>query len=165
MHTVSTDAATAAGPASQQHDFDEQVDRRDSNSMKWTAGAAMLSSDEWSADPLPMWVADTDFKAPRAVTDALHAAVDHGVFGYPAGPTGSYLDAVIGWQKRRFGWDVQPEWIKPAAGIITSLKVAVQAFSAPGDSILMQPPVYSHFHDDVRLNGRFPTFAPLTRTE
>lgn len=169
MNTAHTDAAArsnaTSGTTGQRHDFDAVVDRRTSNSMKWAGGAAMLTVEQQAADPLPMWVADTDFTAPKAVTDALHAAVDHGVFGYPVGPTPSYLEAVAGWQKRRFGWSIDTDWIKPAAGIITSLKTAVQAFSAPGDSILMQPPVYSHFHDDVRLNGRVPAFAPLRRTE
>lgn len=168
MNTVSTDstgpAEATTTTAGEHQDFDAVIDRRTSNSMKWTAGADILTAEQCAADPLPMWVADTDFAAPQAVTEALHTAVDHGVFGYPAGPTASYLEAVVGWQKRRFGWDIDADWIKPAAGIITSLKVAVQAFSAPGDSILMQPPVYSHFHDDVRLNGRIPTFAALTRT-
>jgi cystathionine beta-lyase len=143
--------------------FDEVVVRERSNSMKWCRGS--LAADEAAAEPLPMWVADTDFKAPRAVIDALHAAVDHGVFGYPAGPTTSYLDAVTGWQARRFGWEVPPEWVLQTAGVITTLKTAVQAFSAPGDSVLIQPPVYAHFHDDVRLNGRHLAYAPLQRTE
>jgi cystathionine beta-lyase len=112
-----------------------------------------------------MWVADTDFKAPQAVLDALHQAVDHGIFGYPAGATGSYLDAVTGWQARRFGWEVPREWVLQTAGIITTLKTAVQAFSAPGDSVLIQPPVYVHFHKDVLLNGRHNAFAPLERIE
>lgn len=50
-------------------------------------------------------------------------------------------------------------------GIITSIKIAIQAFSAPGDSVLIQPPVYAHFHDDVLLNGRKLAYAPLTRSE
>ncbi|MFF9485518.1 amino acid permease [Streptomyces sp. NPDC014676] len=69
------------------------------------------------------------------------------------GATDSYLDAVTGWQARRFGWEVPREWVMQTAGIITTLKTAVQAFSAPGDSVLIQPPVYAHFHDDIRLNG------------
>ena len=97
--------------------------------------------------------------------DALHEAVDHGVFGYPGGATESYLDAVTGWQAKRFGWVVPRKWILQTAGIITTLKTAVQAFSAPGDSILIQPPVYAHFHDDVRLNGRHLAYAPLERVE
>src|SRR5215831_19805705 len=131
--------------------FDEAVDRKSANSMKWSYAAGLLAPDEAAAGPLPMWVADTDFKAPPAVLDALHQAVDHGVFGYPAGATGSYLDAVTGWQARRFGWEVPREWVLQTAGIITTLKTAVQAFSAPGDSVLIQPPVYAHFHEDVLM--------------
>jgi cysteine-S-conjugate beta-lyase len=145
--------------------FDQVIDRRHANSMKWACAEDFLAPDEIEADPLPMWVADTDFRAPQAVIDALHEAVDYGVFGYPGGATDSYLDAVTGWQARRFGWDVPREWILQTAGIITTLKTAVQAFSAPGDSILIQPPVYAHFHDDVRLNGRHLAYAPLERIE
>ncbi len=145
--------------------FSEAVDRRTSNSMKWAFSERLLSADQASCDPLPMWVADTDFKAPRAVQDALHAAVDHGVFGYPGGATESYLDAVVGWQSRRFGWKVERDWIVQTPGIITTLKTAVQAFSAPGDTVLVQTPVYAHFLDDVRLNGRHLAIAPLERVE
>jgi len=145
--------------------FDQVVDRTGTNSMKWSQAEAMLAADESACDPLPMWVADTDFKAPPAVLDALHEAVDFGVFGYPAGATDSYLDAVVGWQARRFGWEVPREWVLQTAGVITTLKTAVQAFSAPGDSVLIQPPVYAHFHNDVLLNGRHLAFAPLERTD
>ncbi|MFI7311018.1 MalY/PatB family protein [Streptomyces hygroscopicus] len=144
--------------------FDEVVDRKSSNSMKWAFPEVFLTPDEVAADPLPMWVADTDFRAPEAVAHALHDAVAHGVFGYPGGATDRYLDAVLGWQARRFGWEIPREWVLPTAGVITTLKTAVQAFSAPGDSVLIQPPVYAHFHDDVLLNGRRLARAPLERT-
>ncbi|HMN56021.1 MAG TPA: MalY/PatB family protein [Ottowia sp.] len=153
-------------PNPQQHSlFDEIVDRKHSNSMKWNIGQKLLSADEWAAAPLPMWVADTDFRAPRPVLDALHAVVEHGVFGYPQGATDSYVDAVIGWQAKRFGWQVAKDWVVQTSGIITTLKTAIQAFSAPGDSILIQPPVYGHFHGDVLMNGRHLAYAPLERTE
>ncbi|MFF3417461.1 MalY/PatB family protein [Streptomyces sp. NPDC002698] len=155
-------SAPAAGTGSI---FDVVVDRRNSNSMKWASAHEFLTPEEIAADPLPMWVADTDFKAPQAVIDALHEAVDHGVFGYPGGATDSYLDAVTGWQAKRFGWEVPREWVTQTAGIITTLKTVVQAFSAPGDSVLIQPPVYVHFHEDVLLNGRHLAFAPLQRTD
>jgi cystathionine beta-lyase len=145
--------------------FDEVIDRRGSNSIKWALDAGLLAPDEAAADPLPMWVADTDFRAPQAVLDALHNAVEHGVFGYPMGATDSYLDAVTGWQSRRFGWEVPREWVLQTPGIITTLKTVVQAFSAPGDSVLIQPPVYVHFHQDVLLNGRHLAPAPLVRTD
>jgi len=162
---MSHDSALHEAPSVQGHPlFDEVVDRRHSNSMKWGVPELFLQPDEVIADPLPMWVADMDFKAPPAVREALHEAVDFGVFGYPGGGTPGYLNSIVGWQGRRFGWDVDPSWIVHTAGIITSIKTAVQAFSAPGDSILIQPPVYSHFHDDIRLNGRHLAYARLERT-
>lgn len=145
--------------------FDEVIDRRSSNSIKWAFADRFLAPDEVAADPLPMWVADTDFRAPQPVIDALGEAVRYGIFGYPGGATKSYLDAVVSWQARRFGWEVEREWVLQSAGIITILKTAVQAFSAPGDSVLIQPPVYSHFHDDIFVNGRHLAYAPLVRTE
>jgi len=90
--------------------FDEVIDRRASNSMKWDGAAAMLAPEEAAADPLPMWVADMDFRAPQPVIDALVEAAREGVFGYPNGATASYVEAVVDWQRRRFGWEVAPEW-------------------------------------------------------
>ncbi|WP_435656659.1 MalY/PatB family protein [Brucella pituitosa] len=142
-------------------DFDTLVDRRSSNSMKWTGAAKFLSGIEPDPELLAMWVADMDFRAPPAVIEALHEAVDHGVFGYPNGATTSYLNAIVSWQGRRFGWNVSPDWIVQTSGIIQGVKTAVQAFSHPGDSVLIQPPVYAHFRDDVLANGRRITNAPL----
>ena len=144
--------------------FDEVIDRRGTNSMKWDSAKAMLAPEEAASDPLPMWVADMDFRAPEPVREALAEAAREGVFGYPAGGSAAYVAAVTGWQQRRFGWDVAPEWVVQVSGIITAIKTAVQAFTRPGDSILIQPPVYGHFRDDVLLNGRFPVCAPLLPT-
>nr|WP_315862614.1 MalY/PatB family protein [Ralstonia chuxiongensis] len=133
--------------------------------MKWAAPSQFLTPSQCAADPLPMWVADMDFQSPSQVIEALHDAVSFGVFGYPAGPTAGYLDAVTNWQRRRFGWDIEPDWVVPTPGVITAIKTAIQAFSSPGDSILIQPPVYGHFHQDVLLNGRHVAAAPLVLDE
>jgi cystathionine beta-lyase len=125
--------------------FDEGVNRKNTNSMKWDYGHNFLTSEELLADPLPMWVADMDFKAPQPVIDALHDAVEHGVFGYAGGARASYVAAVIDWQKRRFGWDASSDWLMQTSGVITTMKTAIQAFSSPGDSILIQPPVYVEY--------------------
>lgn len=156
--------SAAAGADNPTSIFDEVIDRERANSMKWSIPHKLLSAAQCEAKPLPMWVADTDFKAPRPVLDALHEAVEHGVFGYPGGAPDSYVNAVVGWQSKRFGWEVEKEWVIQTSGIITTLKTAVQAFSAPGDSVLIQPPVYAHFHNDVLMNGRHLALAPLERT-
>ena len=67
-------------------DFSTAPDRTGSDSIKWRRYAGL--------DVIPMWVADMDFAAPPAVLDALHARIDHGVFGY-ADPWPSVLEAVV----------------------------------------------------------------------
>ncbi len=141
--------------------FDPVVQRRGTNSMKWRAEEYLLTPSQRAAEPLPMWVADIDFLAPAPVREALREVAEFGVYGYPAPVSSSYLDAVASWQHRRHGYEVDPEWIVPTSGVIAALKVAVQVFSSPGDSILLQPPVYGHFRDDVESNGRRPVYAPL----
>lgn len=121
----------------------------------------MLTPEQAKADPLPMWLADMDFRAPQAVTDALKEAIEFGIFGYPVGLTKSYLAAITGWQHRRFKWEVDPSWIIPVSGVITALKTAIQAFTVPGDSVLIQSPVYVHFRNDVLINGRIVASATL----
>ncbi|MHA6884575.1 MalY/PatB family protein [Ralstonia pseudosolanacearum] len=142
-------------------DFDTVVDRSHSNSLKWGDSAGAMTDAQAQANPLPMWVADMDFKSPPAVISALHEAVSHGVYGYVAGMTKGYVDAVVGWQQKRFGWDVPPGWVVPIASVIAAIKTIVQAFSQAGDSVLIQPPVYAHFRHDVSINGRHVTTAPL----
>ncbi|WP_211233290.1 MalY/PatB family protein [Brevibacterium album] len=158
MHRSSS-AATAGLTSA----FDPVIERRGTNSMKWDGGPEQLSPEQTAADPLPMWVADMDFRAPQPVVDALQEAVEFGVFGYPAGLSAGFLDAVVSWQARRFGWEVERDWVLPSAGIITGLKTVVQTVSRPGDSVLIQPPVYGHFHEDMLMNGRRLAYAPLVR--
>lgn len=80
------------------------VDRHNSNAVKWDG----LKEEFGRADLLPMWIADTEFKAPQAVLDALTARVKEGTFGYSIRPQ-SYYEAFINWQKERHGITVEPE--------------------------------------------------------
>ena len=142
-------------------DFDEIIDRRHTNSMKWGNAHNFLTPEQRAADPLPMWVADMDFRVAPPILDALRQQIDMGVLGYGGTPD-AYREAVVDWQARRFGWQPQPEWIVQSPGVISALNMAVQAFSQPGDHVLVQTPVYFHFLNDVVANGRRLALAPLT---
>lgn len=121
--------------------------------MKWSHGRQFLTAEQYAADPLPMWVADMDFRVAPPILDALQRELDMGVLGYGGTPE-SYREAVVYWQMRRFGFRVEPEWITQSPGVIGALNVAIQAFSQPGDYVLVQTPVYFHIHSDVVINGR-----------
>ena len=133
------------------YDFDEFIDRRNSHSAKWDAMEAVygVSSD----DGLAMWVADTDFKPPKAVNDAVAAMAEHGVYGYYAADE-SYRAAITGWMDRRHNWQVNPEWIFPAHGLGAAIALCLQAFTKKDDGVIVFSPVYHSFAKYINANGR-----------
>lgn len=105
------------------------------------------------SDALQMWVADMDLRTAPEIIEALEKASAHGIFGYGY-PDGSYDEAVCGWYKRRMGREILPEWITPTPGIVFAVSVAIRAVTEPGDSVLIQQPVYHPFAKQIAANGR-----------
>ena len=137
-------------------DFDSVIDRRGTDSLKYDFAAERGRP----SDVLPLWVADMDFRSPPAVREAVARLAEHGVFGY-SDARDDYLEAVTGWFFRRFGWRTEGEWIIKTPGVVTALALAVRAFTEPGDSVLIQPPVYYPFYGVIRDNGRRIAENPL----
>lgn len=131
------------------YDFDRIIDRRGKNCLKYDF-AIQRGQPE---DVLPLWVADMDFEVAPAIQEALHKAVDHGIFGYSEVKT-PYFEAVSGWFQRRFGWSPQEDWLVKTPGIVYALAMAVQAYTQPGDAVLLQSPVYYPFSAVIRDNNR-----------
>ncbi len=125
------------------------VDRRNSNAVKWDG----LAGEFGRTDLLPMWIADTEFKAPQAVIDALTARIQEGTFGYSIRPQ-SYYDAFIDWEKTRHGVTVQPEWMRFGVGLVKSLYAMVNWLTEPGDPVLIMQPVYYPFMNAIKDLGR-----------
>ena len=130
-------------------DFDKEVPRRNTNSLKYDFAVER----GLPADVLPLWVADMDFPAPQPVLDALKKAVDHGIFGYSE-VKDDYYRTVSAWFKKNFGWETKPEWLIKTPGVVFALAMAVRALTEPGDSVLIQPPVYYPFYEVIRDNDR-----------
>lgn len=133
------------------------VERQNTASLKWD----LLEQRFGDADLLPIWVADMEFKTPEAIREALIERVNHGVFGYSFAPD-SYYQAFIDWQQRRHGVRVEKDWIRFAPGVVSAIYWIVQAFTAPGDGILIQTPVYYPFHNAVKDTGRKLVKSALT---
>ncbi len=113
-------------------DFDIVIDRRDTESAKWN---------RYDADILPMWVADMDFSAPEPVIQALHERVAHGIFGYGSVPAG-LREAICQHLAERQNWFIDAREISFISGVVTGFTHAIYSFTDPGDSILVQTPVY-----------------------
>ncbi len=125
------------------YNFDQIIDRRSTNSIKWNA---------YPADVLPLWVADMDFAAPESITKALQKAVEHGIFGYEV-PGKALLESVAARMKTLYHWDVAPESVVAITGLVSGFYAAAQALCRPGDGYLIQPPVYMPFNDIQKHQG------------
>lgn len=137
-------------------DFDTVVDRKNTRSLKYDFAVERGKRE----DVLPLWVADMDFPACPAVISALKKTVDHGIFGYSEAKE-DYFQAVHDWYLNHFGWEVKKEWLIKTPGIVFAIAAAVNAFTKPGDAVILQQPVYYPFSEVIRDNGRVLVNSPL----
>ena len=138
--------------------FDEDIDRVGTHSTKWDMmEKAYGVSPE---DGLAMWVADMDFRPPDCVRAALQRMVDHGLFGY-FGPDTAYRDAIRWWLHERHGWEISPDWIFSTHGLVNGTAMCLQAYTEPGDGVVLFTPVYHAFARVIRAAGREVVECPL----
>jgi cystathionine beta-lyase len=131
------------------YNFSKTVDRTGTASVKLEQRIEMFGR----ADVLPMWVADMDIEVAPFIMDAITSRLNHPVLGYTI-RNKQYHDSIAWWQNQRFGWKINTDWITYTPGIVAGLCHAVQAFTQPGDKVLIQTPVYHPFYTAVRQNGR-----------
>ncbi|MCK2150243.1 PatB family C-S lyase [Marinobacter alexandrii] len=129
--------------------FDQPVARDHTCSVKFDARKAVFGREE----VIPVWVADMDFAAPEAVTQALVARAQHPVYGYTLFPD-SLFQSMIDWFQNRHGWAIERDWILMAPGVVPSLHAACLAYSEPGQGVIIQPPVYPPFFSSIRQCDR-----------
>lgn len=138
--------------------FDREIDRSGTFSTKYDARQAVFGH----ADVMPLWVADMDFAAPVAVTDALRARAAHPIYGYTQAPDSAYA-ALINWLKQRHGWEVAREWIVFCPGVVPSLVTSILTLTEADAHVIVQPPVYFPFFSAVTKTGRRLLENPLRK--
>ena len=139
--------------------FDAGLDRVGTASVKWDACRR-----EHGAEVLPMWVADMDFASPPAIREALEKRAAHPTWGYTVIEPEDE-QAAIGFWRRRYGLRAEAAWIVWLPCVVTGLKAAILACTAPGDPVVLMSPVYGPFRDSVEVTGRRVADAPLCRGE
>lgn len=131
------------------YDFDKFIDRHGTDCIKFDFAKQRGHSDE----ELSYWVADMDFKTAPEIIEALKQRVANGIFGY-TDPSGQYFEAVKRWQKSRYNYDVQNDWLVVTPGIVFAIAAAIQAYTEKGDAVIINNPVYYPFAGTVRESGR-----------
>lgn len=123
-----------------QYDFDKVVDRSNTNALK----TDVLVERFGRADLIPMWVADMDFLSPPAITDAIIERAKHGIFGYTC-PSPEYYSSIKHWVSEKHSWDIKIDCIGFIPGIVKGIAFAIDCFTSPDQSVIIQPPVYHPF--------------------
>ena len=133
-------------------DFDTPIDRAGTWSTRWERHAGR--------DVIPLWVADTDFRAAPAILQALAARVGHGVFGYSTPPP-ELRAAIARRMERRYDWRIDPSWIVFIPGVVPGLHLAARKLVPADGHAIIPRPVYHHFRKAMELAPRAFTEAPL----
>ena len=155
------------------YDFDRPVDRRGTYSMKWDGPSLMGSFfpgiGECEKEPLCVFTADMDFQCAESIREELQKIVDRNLYGYTGlAPTAEvckpYYDAVTGWFKRHYGWEIDPETIVYTPGTVNAVDIAIKTFSKEGEGVLINPPIYGPFAMSIEGAGRKVVRSPLINT-
>ena len=142
--------------------FDTPPDRRNSHCVKWDAMEDLfgISPD----DGLAMWVADMEFRAPEPVQQAVRAMADHGVYGY-FGDESRYRAAIQWWMAERHHWQIDPSWIFTTHGLVNGTGLCIDAFTKPGDGVVLFTPVYHAFARVIKAAERQVVECPLVNRD
>ena len=137
------------------YDFDEQIDRRNTNSAKFDEMDALFGS-----DVMHLGVADMDYRSPKPIIEAMQNIVEKGVFGYTVWPE-NYEELVSQWMERRYGQDTKNEWVVFSPRINMALNMAVETFTNEGDGIVLHTPAYTALQNAVEKYNRVMIESPL----
>ncbi|MFZ5749641.1 MAG: MalY/PatB family protein [Pseudomonadota bacterium] len=131
--------------------FDLIIERCGTHSVKWDMMEPMYGVP--ARDGIAMWVADMDFRPPECVQRAVEGMAAHGIYGY-FGDDRAYLEAIRWWMANRHGWAVEPGWIFTTHGLVNGTGLCVDAFTKPGDGVVLMSPVYHAFARVIKAAGR-----------
>lgn len=132
------------------YDFDTNIDRRNTNSLKWDVADGEL----------PMWVADMDFPTAPEIQAAIQKRASHGVFGYSVIPD-SWYEAYMNWWERRHDFSMEKDWLIFCTGVVPAISGIVRKLTTPAEKVLIQSPVYNIFYNSILNNGRQVLESPL----
>lgn len=130
-------------------DFDTVIERKNTKSLKYDFAGKRGMPEEI----LPLWVADMDFKTSSYILEALEKIIQHGIFGYSESEE-QYFEALQGWMKRRYDWEVEEKWLLKTPGIVFALALAIKAYTKEQEAVLIQQPVYYPFSEVIADNNR-----------
>lgn len=125
------------------YNFDELLDRRNSNGYKWQVGD----------DELPMWVADMDFRVAPEIIQALEKRIAQDAFGYNI-VSEDFQASIVDWWQKRHQFKMKQDWILFCTGVVPAISSIVRKMTRPNENIVLLTPVYNIFFNSIINNER-----------
>ncbi len=138
------------------YNFDQKIDRLDSNSVKYDIREIYFGN----KNVIPLWVADMDFATPECIRKAILKRAEHEIYGYSIKPE-SYYTSIQNWLKTQHNWSIPKESIDFSPGVVPGIVFSILALTDPGDKIIVQTPVYFPFFTSIEGNNREMLVNPL----
>lgn len=140
------------------YNFETISTRYHTGSKKWSEMREFIP--DIGEGHIPFSVADMELETAPEIREALKTYIDEHVLGY-ANPTPEFKQSVVGWMKRRHGWDIKPEWIIGTHGIISAFYNTIKIYTRPGDGVMLMTPVYYPMYNGIKNNNRVLVDNPL----
>ncbi|MDA1081674.1 MAG: aminotransferase class I/II-fold pyridoxal phosphate-dependent enzyme [Gemmatimonadetes bacterium] len=156
---IASELASVSDPAesSQQgFDFDAIYNRVGTDSTKWDGAIATYGS----KIEVGMGIADLDFRTAPCIVQALSKRMEHENWGYLRQPQ-RYVDAIVDWNRRRYGLVIDPATITWTSGVHPALIFALETFAPPGTRVLLATPTYNGFYSDLRYTNTLAEDSPM----
>lgn len=144
------------------YDFTTLVSRKNTGASKWEQMYSWNSN--VADDVVPLSVADMEFKPAPEIVEGLKKHLDTAILGYTKAYP-DFLDSVISWMDRRHKYKVEKEWILNTPGVVNAFYAAVNAFTEPGEGVIIFKPVYYPFSMAIEKNERNIINCPLIEND
>lgn len=141
-------------------DFDTVINRVDTDSYKWDAPSRAIGR----KDVIQMGCADMDFKTAPEISQALQEAAAQALYGYTT-QSKTYQEGIIKWYQERHNCTIAKESILFVSRIVIAASVFVEAFSRPGEKVILNSPYYPPLDQVTQDNGRVAIEPPLVEKD
>ena len=153
------------------YDFTTMPDRSGKDALAVDAIGANVS---WGTAPtapkagfskIPMWVADMNFATVPTIPQKIIRRAEHPLYGYYI-PTDEYYDSIIRWhEQRNVVKGLRKAHIGYENGVLGCVSSAIQAFTTPGEKVLLHSPTYIGFTHVLEDTGRVAELSPLKKDD
>ena len=143
------------------YDFDEIIERRNTNAMNTDGFREYIFQDDGSMtfpykdkEFIRMWVADMEFATPDVIIEGIQERLDKRIFGYTRIFSNDYYDAFSNWCRTRYGCDFDKQHLVMSNGVIPALYELVDYICAEDEKLLFLTPSYAYFKYAADYNNR-----------